>query len=152
MYFFSQGKTCFHNRGTLFSLLGPCFRYRDFPVRKLHRETPVFITVTGFAVYSDWSNGRVCLLGTRSNEQKQAQCAASPTFLDPPWFISAQRKRERETSDREQGETLYLSALDFWHFLAWNIEFETWKIYHIVASTNMSRLVTPHVTNRNEFN
>ena len=28
----------------------PCFHYRDFPVRKLHRENPVFITENGFAV------------------------------------------------------------------------------------------------------
>ena len=29
---FPQGKTCFHYRGTLFSLQGPCFHYRVFPV------------------------------------------------------------------------------------------------------------------------
>ena len=29
---FPQGKTCSHYRGTLFSLQGPCFHYRDFPV------------------------------------------------------------------------------------------------------------------------
>ena len=29
---FPQGKTCFHYREPLFSLQGPCFHYRDFPV------------------------------------------------------------------------------------------------------------------------
>ena len=29
---FPQGKTCFHYREPLFSLQGPCFYYRDFPV------------------------------------------------------------------------------------------------------------------------
>ena len=29
----------------------PYFHYRDFPVRKLHRDTPVFITGNGFAVH-----------------------------------------------------------------------------------------------------
>ena len=29
---FSQGKTCFHYREPLFSLQGPCFHYKDFPV------------------------------------------------------------------------------------------------------------------------
>ena len=38
--FSTQGKTCFH--------------YRDFPVRKLHRENPVFITGNGFAVRLDF--------------------------------------------------------------------------------------------------
>ena len=40
--FFSQGKTCFHYRGTLFSLQGPCFHYRDFPVRKTSQGKPCF--------------------------------------------------------------------------------------------------------------
>ena len=40
--FFSQGKTCFHYRGTLFSLQGPCFHYRDFPVRKSSQGKPCF--------------------------------------------------------------------------------------------------------------
>ena len=29
---FPKGKTCFHYREPLFSLQGPCFHYRDFPV------------------------------------------------------------------------------------------------------------------------
>ena len=42
VYFFSQGKPCFHYRGTLFSLQGPCFHYRDFPVRKSTQGKPCF--------------------------------------------------------------------------------------------------------------
>ena len=34
VYSFSQGKPCFHYRGTLSSLQRPCFHYWDFPVRK----------------------------------------------------------------------------------------------------------------------
>ena len=48
--FSSHGETCFHYREPLYSLQGPCFHYRDFSVRKLHRENPVFITGNGFAV------------------------------------------------------------------------------------------------------
>jgi hypothetical protein len=44
--FSTQGKTRFHYRD-------PCFHYRDFPVRKLHRENPVFITGNGFAVLTE---------------------------------------------------------------------------------------------------
>ena len=40
--FFSQGKTCFHYRKPLFSLQGPCFHYRDFPVRKTWHGKPCF--------------------------------------------------------------------------------------------------------------
>ena len=48
---FSQGKTCFHFRESLFSLQGPCILYRDFPVRitmcphinSVNRGMPVFI-------------------------------------------------------------------------------------------------------------
>ncbi len=29
---FRQGTPCFHNREPLFSMQGPCFHYRDFPV------------------------------------------------------------------------------------------------------------------------
>ena len=42
VYSFSQGKTCFHYRETLFSLQGPCFHYRDFPVRKRTQGKPCF--------------------------------------------------------------------------------------------------------------
>ena len=42
VYSFSQGKTCFHYRGTLFSLQGPCFHYREFPVRKCTQGKPCF--------------------------------------------------------------------------------------------------------------
>ena len=48
--FSTQGKPCFHNREPLFSFQGPLFSLRDFPVKKLHRENPVFITGNGFAV------------------------------------------------------------------------------------------------------
>ena len=42
VYFFSQGKTCFHYRGTLLSLQGPCFHNRDFPGRKKYTEKTLF--------------------------------------------------------------------------------------------------------------
>ena len=41
---FITGNPCSHCRD-------PCFHYREFPVRKLHRENPVFIAGNGFAVY-----------------------------------------------------------------------------------------------------
>ena len=41
---FPQGKTCFHYREPLFSLQGPCFHYRDFPVNPC-------TSLLGIAVY-----------------------------------------------------------------------------------------------------
>ena len=37
---FSQGKTCFYYREPLFSLQGPCIRYREFPVRITTQGNP----------------------------------------------------------------------------------------------------------------
>ena len=42
VYSFSHGKPCFHYWGTLSSLQGPCFHYRDFPVRKTILGKPCF--------------------------------------------------------------------------------------------------------------
>ena len=42
---------------TWFLYREPCSHCRDFPVRKLHRENPVFITGNGFAVYEPLNPG-----------------------------------------------------------------------------------------------
>ena len=51
---FPQGKTCFHYREPLFSLQGPCFHYRDFPVNPLCAGLVILVWKLGFFSVDFW--------------------------------------------------------------------------------------------------
>ena len=55
---FPQGKTCFHYREPLFSLQGPCFHYRDFPVNPC-------TSLLGIAVCLSHSMSSSCGISTK---------------------------------------------------------------------------------------